>query len=224
MRSVCKLSLAVGVALLLAAPSLAQFRPQNPVKFLLDSKDFQKDLNLTEDQVKKATDAADEVFKKHADDFKDLDFRSEEGRAKMQEVNRKISKETAKAFEDILKPEQMKRLKQIELQSQLRFGVGAFNDSDLQASLKLTDEQKAKIKTISDDLRKEREELFKDVGMDPQKQREARQKMQGLNKEASDKVNKVLTADQKKLLDEMKGEEFKFPEFRPGGGARPPAN
>jgi hypothetical protein len=215
--------LAVGVALLLAAPALAQgFRPQNPVKFLLDNKDFQKDLNLTEDQVKKATDAADEVFKKHADDFKDLDFRSEEGRAKMQEVNRAISKETAKAFEGILKPEQMKRLKQIELQGQLRFGVGAYNDAELQASLKLTDEQKAKIKTISDDLRKEREELFKDAGMDPQKQREMRQKMQGLNKEASDKVNKVLTADQKKTLDDLKGEEFKFPEFRPGGG-RPPA-
>src|SRR5262249_7184917 len=125
MRSACKLTLAVGVALLLAAPALAQgFRPQNPVKVLLDNKDFQKDLNLTEDQVKKATDAADEVFKKHADDFKDLDFRSEEGRAKMQEINRTISKETAKAFDGILKPEQMKRLKQIELQGQLRFGVG----------------------------------------------------------------------------------------------------
>ena len=215
MRSLSKVLLALGVAVLLAGPSFAQFRPQNPAKFLLESKELQKELNLSDEQVKKAVTAADDVFKKHEDDFKDVDFRSPEGREKMMQVNRTISAETKKALTDIFDAKQMKRYNQIGVQQMLRFGPGAYSDPDIQKDLKLTDEQKDKIKTISEDLRKEREELFKDIGMDQEKAREARQKMQGLNKEAGEKIAKLLTADQKKTLDELKGEEFKFPEFRP---------
>jgi len=219
MRSMSKVLLALGVAVLLAGPSFAQPRPGNPLKFLLENKDFQKELSLSEEQVKKAVTAADDVFKKHEDDLKDIDFRSPEGRQKMGEINKKITGETKKALTDILDAKQMKRFNQISLQGSLRMqGPGAYADADLQKDLKLTDEQKDKIKTITTDLNKEREELFKDAGGDPAKFREIRQKMDGLNKEASEKITKLLSTDQKKTLEEMKGEEFKFPDFRP----RPP--
>jgi hypothetical protein len=184
------------------------------VKFLLENKDFQKDVGLSEEQVKKASTAADDIFKKHEDEFKDVDFRSPEGRQKMAEINKTITGETKKALADILDAKQMKRYNQIAFQQTMRFGPGAYADADLQKELKFTDEQKDKIKTINADLTKEREELFKDIGMDQEKRREAFQKMQGLNKEATEKITKLLTTDQKKAIDEMKGEEFKFPDFR----------
>jgi LTXXQ motif family protein len=219
MRSMSKVLLALGVAVLLAGPTLAQGpRPQNPLKGLIENKDLQKELSLTDDQVKKAVTIADDIFKKHADDLKDIDFRSPEGREKMMTVNKGITTETKKALADVFDAKQMKRFNQVAFQQTMRFGTGAYADADLQKELKLTDEQKDKIKTINADLTKEREELFKDIGMDQDKRREAFQKMQGLNKEATEKITKLLTTEQKKTLEEMKGEEFKFPDPRP----RPP--
>ena len=217
MRSLSKVLLALGVAVLLAGPTFAQGR-QNPVKSLLENKDFQKDLSLTEDQVKKAVTAADDIFKKHEDDFKDIDFRSPEGQQKMAAAMKTVSNEMKKALGEILDAKQMKRYNQISLQGSLRRGPNAFADADLQKDLKLTDEQKDKIKTISADLTKEIDDMRKDAGEDQAKRREMFQKMQGLNKEASEKITKLLTTEQKKTLEEMKGEEFKFPER----GPRPP--
>jgi hypothetical protein len=221
MRSLSKVLLALGVAVLLADPAFAQgFRPGNPLKGLIENKDLQKELGVTDDQVKKAVTVADDIFKKHEIDFKDVDFRSPEGREKMMQVNKGITAETKKALADVFDAKQIKRFNQVALQSSMRFmGPAVYADADIQKDLKLTDEQKDKIKTINADLNKEREELFKDVGMDQEKRREAFQKMQGLNKEASDKITKVLTTEQKKTFEELKGEEFKFPE-RP----RPPRN
>jgi Spy/CpxP family protein refolding chaperone len=214
MRSWSKVLLAVGVAALLAGPSFGQGRGGfgNPLNRYLDNKEFQKELKLTDEQVTKAKAAAEDVFKKHADDFKDLNFGSAEGREKMGVKMREISQETLKAMDTTLNADQMKRFKQIMLQGSVRMqGPAVFSDPDIQKSLKLTDEQKDKIKTINTDLGKDREELFKDAQGDPAKGREAFQKMGGLSKEAMEKATKILTADQKKLLDELKGEPFEMP-------------
>jgi hypothetical protein len=210
MRSWSKVLLAVGVAALLAGPSFGQGRGGfgNPLNRYLDSKEFQKELKLTDEQVTKAKTAAEDVFKKHTDDFKDIDFRSAEGREKMGVKMREISQETLKAMDTTLNADQMKRFKQIMLQGSMRMqGPAVFNDPDIQKSLKLTDEQKDKIKTINADLNKDREELFKDGQPGP----ETFQKMGAMSKEAMDKAAKILTADQKKTLDELKGEPFEMP-------------
>jgi Spy/CpxP family protein refolding chaperone len=217
MRIWSKVLLAVGVAALLAGPSFGQGPPRrggNQLSFYLDNKEFQKELKLTDEQVTKAKAAAEDVFKKHADDFKDLDFRSPEGREKMMAINRDITKESFTAMEKdkALDKDQIKRFKQILFQQSARmFGPVVFNDADVQKDLKLTGEQKDKIKTINADLNKDREELFKDAQGDPAKGREAFQKMGGLSKEAMEKATKILTADQKKALDELKGEPFEVP-------------
>jgi hypothetical protein len=214
MRQLSKALLVVGVCALLAGPLFGQGRRGmgNQLNRYLDSKEFQKELKLTDEQVTKAKAAADEVFKKHADDFKDIDFMSQEGREKMMAIGRTISNESLKAMDGVLNADQMKRFKQIMLQQSIRMqGPAVYTDADIQKSLKLTDDQKDKIKTIIGDLNKDREELFKDIQGDPAKGREAFQKMGAMSKEAMDKASKVLTADQKKSLDELKGEPFEMP-------------
>ncbi|MCP6280446.1 hypothetical protein NL459_27860, partial [Klebsiella pneumoniae] len=58
--------------------------------------------------------------------------------------------------EGALKPEQTKRLKQINYQF---MGIGAFSNKDVQTELKITDEQKEQIKGIVDEYNKDAGEI-----------------------------------------------------------------
>src|ERR1700730_13042415 len=120
MRTLSRMLLTVGVAALMAAPLFAPGRPAgrgrggfgggNSLDRLLTNKGVQEELKLSEDDAKKAKDAADAVTKKHADDFKDLDRTKDEDRAKMREIGQAVSKEALQAVSEVLKPEQTKRL------------------------------------------------------------------------------------------------------------------
>ena len=172
---------------------------------LLQNEGVQKELKLTDDQIKKVQDVAKDIREKHKDDFdKVRSLDQAERREKMQELTKTVSEETTKALADVLKPEQQKRLKQLTLQ---REGTRAFSNAEVQMALKLTDEQKDKIKTISSDSEKEMRELFQNAGGDRQ---EAGKKMQALHKETQDKVMSVLTEDQKKSWKDLTGEPFEF--------------
>jgi hypothetical protein len=118
----------------------------------------------------------------------------------------KVPDAVQKALAEVLNEKQLKRLRQIELQQR---GVRAFNDPKVQAQLKITDEQKENIKTIIDDSGKETAELFREAkgaggfgGI--------REKMTALDKETSEKVQGVLTADQRKQWKQVIGAEFKL--------------
>ena len=64
---------------------------------------------------------------------------------KQQEFSKSYSAEGMKKLEAFLKPEQLKRFKQIELQAQ---GIAAFSDPEVVKSLKITGEQTEKVKTL----------------------------------------------------------------------------
>lgn len=116
------------------------------------------------------------------------------------------------ALKKVLKDNQVTRLKQIMLQMK---GTQAYLDPAVQKELSLSDRQVNNIKTIMDDYRKEMADMFKGGGRDGFK------KMAELRQETSDKINGVLTADQKRAFKQMLGEEFKMerPTF-PGGGGK----
>ena len=104
---------------------------------------------------------------------------------------------TKKILAEGLKPEQMKRLNQIMWQ---KGGVAtASNDPDVQAALKLTDDQKEKIKTIRADTRK----AITDLGQGNAEKRAELQKKSG------EDVVALLTDDQKKAWKDLVGPEFK---------------
>jgi hypothetical protein len=131
---------------------------------------------------------------------------------KIREVFKDEIETPTKEVEKILKPEQMSRLKQIARQ---QGGPGAYLLPENVKDLKLTDEQTKKIRTIADDLQKEMMELFQGGGgFSP----ETREKIQGLNKEASEKAADVLTSEQKTKWKELTGEPYTV---QRGFGGRP---
>jgi hypothetical protein len=137
---------------------------------------------------------------------------------------KKVPEAIMEALGKVLKPEQLKRLKQIEMQQR---GTRAFSDAKVQTALKLTDEQKEQIDTIQKDAAKEMREMFGGGGGGGGRGRrggnfqEIREKMNKLNKETMKKIGSVLKADQKKIWKEMVGDAFEIKYEQRGGGRRP---
>lgn len=135
--------------------------------------------------------------------------------AQMRERAAKEAKAANAKLGEILLPHQMKRLKEIALQQR---GTSALTDPEVAEELKLTDAQKKKLDEVNqknmETMRTKMRELFQGGNRDG-----IREKMQEMRKEAEAKVLAVLTADQKKQFDEMKGEPFEMPQrtFTRGG-------
>jgi Spy/CpxP family protein refolding chaperone len=223
MRSLSRAMLVCGLALLLAIPASAQQQRQRggrggrggfggmDLARLISNESVQKELKLSSDQVQKATAAAQDVREKHPVDRQALqDLSPEERREKMAAQSKIIDADTAKALAGILTPDQIKRLKQIELYNR---GVNAFTEADVQKALNLTSEQKDKIKTIAADAQEEMRNLF------PRGQRgqggqgggnfaEMQKKMAEFRKSTMEKVVAVLNNDQKAKWHEMVGAPF----------------
>jgi Spy/CpxP family protein refolding chaperone len=238
MQRALKITFTIGLALLLAGPALAQRGqgggggrggfgggPGN----LIQNQSVQKELKLTDEQIQKVKDATQSINEKFRDERAGLrNLQGDERREKGQELGKKIAAETNQALASILKPEQQKRLKEITLQ---RDGPRAFNTEDVQKSLKLTDEQKDKIKTINEDAAKDMREIFPQGGRrgaggggggvaDANAFKESMTKMAALNKETMDKISSVLTDDQKKAWKDMTGALFEIKLEPPQGGRR----
>jgi hypothetical protein len=106
-----------------------------------------------------------------------------------------------------LSSEQSKRLDQIDRQ---RMGLGAFSNEKVVKELKLSDDQKDKVKTINEEMNKDMRELFQGGGG-----QDAFRKIASLREEAMDKAVELLTADQRKQWKEMTGEKFDLAKLQP---------
>jgi Spy/CpxP family protein refolding chaperone len=199
MGTFSKVAAVVAAAALLAIPAVAQFRAGGGS--LITNASVQKEIKLTDDQVEKVKKVAEDVKTKFKDSKLGKDATPEERLTQ----RKKVSAETNKLLADVLKADQLKRYKQIELQ---QFGL---TDPDAQKELKLSDEQKDKIKKISEDTNEKRREIFKDAKGDF---KGAMEKMTTLNKETSDKQGAILSDDQKKQWKEMTGDAFEV-KFEP---------
>jgi len=128
----------------------------------------------------------------------------------------KVPDAVLKALADVLNPEQMKRLRQIDFQIK---GYKALNDSKVQMALKMSSEQKDTLKTIVEDSDKDMKELRKEAQGGGGGQ-EMFAKMATIRKEAQEKALGVLNADQKRTWQELTGEEFKMEGFGGGKGGK----
>jgi len=231
MRNFCKVSLTLGLAVLVASPAFAQRQrqPRQPGPRgggnLLTNKSVQEELKITDSQKTKI----EEISKKTRDMIQEKlkDVPREERFQKMREVMREVNAKTNKELAGVLKEDQLKRYKQIQLQQTERMrGPAVFTDADVQKALKFTDEQKADVKKVTEDLTKQVREETKDLPRDRESFAKRREITTKLNKEAMGKIASKLTKDQKATWKDMLGKPFEVKFERPmrpgGGGGRPP--
>ncbi len=219
MRSLCVKLAAAALVLALVVPTFAQRQGrggrgggfgQQAGPGLIFNKSVQEELKLTDDQKSQVTKLGEkrrEMMQKAREDAGD-DFAKA-----FQTYNQALGKEV----HTILKPEQQKRFKQIEVQVG---GANALNNPEIAKELNLTDKQKEEIRGILQDTRNDVMEIFKDAQGDQERLRAAGQKIQKLNQDATAKALKVLNADQQTKYKEMAGDKFNYvPEqFGRGGG------
>jgi hypothetical protein len=230
MKSLACFVLTLGLSAVLAAPSFAQRQPgqgrgqfgagQGGVGALLAMEPVQKELKMEKEQVDKTTEAVKKVRDKHADEYTKLaDLAAEERTKKRTELTKMVNEETLASVGEVLKPEQMKRLKQLELQ---RAGTNAFTREEVAKGLVFTTEQTEKVKTITDESNTKMRELMGggrgaggaggarpargQGGANPNAE-----KIAALRKETLEKVTAVMTDEQKGKWKEMTGETFEFP-------------
>jgi hypothetical protein len=171
---------------------------------LLLNDSVHEELKLSEDQIAKIQGVVPKVQRKHQQDFAQLrNLSPSERHQKGAEMTKAFNDEILKDLGDTLKPEQVKRLKEIDLQEQ---GTRAFADPEIAAALKLTDAQKEKIKSINDDFMAE---------MSAARQGGGGQIAQ-LRKQSMKKISEVLTEEQQKTWQEMTGKPFEIKRNRPG--------
>lgn len=211
-----QITLAAAVVVMAVSPALAQAQQQRgggrgfggggiPL-FYLTQKSVQEELKLSDEQVKKVT----ELQEKQREAFQGFgDLSQEERRTKMQEM----AKTQNEAITKLLKPEQLKRAKQIALQQQVsRTLAFTLSNEEIAKALNITDEQKEKVRDIQSKAREETQGLGRDE--------EGFKKRQEIMKATNEKVMGVLTAEQKAKLKEMQGEPFKGEIANPFGGRR----
>jgi hypothetical protein len=170
---------------------------------LVADKSLQEDLKLTADQVKDIAAAVRKIREKYQPRLCTLDPKERS------ELLAKFDDETRKAAAEVLKPEQAKRLKQIERQMA---GVYAFLDEEVAKEMKLTDDQKGKLMGIITELQKEITKLAKEnlgeISFDSKKTIAHIKAAQILTTAARDNIVEVLTDDQRKAWKELIGEPF----------------
>jgi hypothetical protein len=231
MRTFSKIVLACGLVGLLVAPAQAQ-RPgggrglgmgggPGGGLMLLTNKSVQQELKVDDAQAEKLNSFATGLRDKQGEQFQKLqDLPQEERRAKMQELGQAMAAEVRKGLNDLLKPEQVKRYEQIQLQ---QMGVlGALAMPRVQEALNPTEDQRSKLRTIQEDQREAMTELFQGGGGGGDRAA-AMQKLNELRKKGNDKAMAVLTDSQKSTWNELTGAPFevKFePGQGPGGGQR----
>lgn len=180
----------------------------------INDPNVRKELELLDDQVEKLNDLQRKIGEARREAFQGFNFRElqnlpeEERRAKFEELRAKSDekrKELEKDAENILLPSQVERLKQINIQNQMRTRSAAdvLASNELKAELGLTDAQ-------IEELKKAQEEA----------QTELRTKMAKIQEEAREKVLRVLTPEQQAKIKKLMGNKIEFspPQFGGFGG------
>jgi hypothetical protein len=175
--------------------------------FLLRDEKVQAELKMTPDQIAKIDTKQTETRQKmqelmqSAGDFQSM---SPEDRAKLMQKGQELNDAAVK---DILTADQLPRFHQLELQ---QMGPQALTRKDVAEKLKITDDQKAKIRDIQTQSMADIRQAMQD---------QDRQKMGEIRRATAEKILAVLTDDQRAQFKDMLGAKFEFsPPRRPGGG------
>ena len=233
MRNLHRWAIVLGVACVIQAPAPAQAQDIPPLPRLsggnlIHNKSVQEDLKLGSDQVDSIVAARRKATEKYRDELNKLiELENQEALkprdltrqplsvTKRQELQDKMDEEVLKALDAILKPEQTKRLKQIQLHDAAqRTGAGVFLYADVAKELQLTDKQKQRAQSIFNQSCHDVTALAFSGA--------PREEVPKLNKKAMDDVRSFLSDEQKKKLADLMGKPFELkadlPPRAPFGG------
>ena len=153
----------------------------------------------------------------------DADFRnmSEEERTEFFTKMRKQAEERntkmKEQLEEVLFPEQLERLQEINIQLQ---GIAALRNPEVAKELKITDAQKKELEEVQAGMMEKMREGMRELFTGGGGREGMREKIQKMRDDMEGDVLDVLTSDQKKKFEEMKGEKFEMPEGAFGRGGR----
>jgi hypothetical protein len=175
---------------------------------LVTSKTVTDDIKATDEQVQKLKAWAKEHQDKQREFFKAFKDSSDGERAKQRTA---LTADAWKAVGKVLKDDQVKRLKQIELQVA---GTSAFSRPEVAEALKITDDQKDRIEESLGFVAEDLQALNKEFGgngffppkLDNNKKKEYDAKLAELSKKRTIAMYDGLTADQKAKWKEMTGD------------------
>jgi hypothetical protein len=213
---------AVALVVCMASPALAQF-PRGlrfPASlqnvFMLRSDAVRKELGVNDEQQALLADLATKLQQDAFEIISGLqDLTPKEQKEMMAEVIKMVAdkgKEVQAKVDEILNDSQTERLKQLSLQSR---GAQALEDDEVVAALAISDEQKQKLANIREEGNQAMQEAFQKLRGGGGDQGDIRKKMTELRNKLSEKALAVLTPDQLKQFEKMKGKKFDFP---PGRG------
>jgi hypothetical protein len=169
--------------------------------FLLMNKGVQEELKITEEQQTKLRDKTKGIFEKFQEiRAKVKDVPEADRQEKTQKLMKEIEEASTKEISEVLKPEQMKRFKQIQRQQSVVTTL--LNDEEAGKALDLSAEQKDAVKAVDEELHKQLAELRQQFNS------ETLEKSAVARKEANEKALKTLTDVQQKKWKELTGEPF----------------
>jgi hypothetical protein len=214
-------ALTVALALLLTSSASAQFGrgfripPIVQEIMMLRAAPVQKELKMNEDQTKAIIAIATQMQSDAMEIMSGLqDLTPEERQQELPNVMEMIT-EKAKDLQEkadaILDDAQKSRLKELSLQAR---GVEALEDKAVAEALKITDEQKSKLKEIQDSAAGKQDEIIQEALKHNADREKIREKIQAMRKELGDKALTVLTDEQRSEFEKMKGAKFDFPRQR----------
>ncbi len=114
------------------------------------------------------------------------------------------AQEEIDALKEVLLPHQMTRLEEIYIQV---LGATALRDPMVMKALEITEEQTSEMQELQDEMREEMRDLRDST--DPE---DMQDKLKEMTEELTKDTMALLTDDQSKKLEEMKGDKFELPE------------
>jgi hypothetical protein len=178
---------------------------------LLRHPNVQKDLNLSDEQKEKANELLDELGRmsmpKQGEQLEQGEFmRRMQNPMAIPEVRERAEKGLA----EILKPEQLARLKEIGLQAQ---GPAAFSNPEVVKTLAITDEQKEKFAELNKQTNEQRQKMIQSqMDLSPEERMEKRAEMQAEMQKLHQKLTAdslgVLTPEQREKFEKMTGKKI----------------
>lgn len=178
---------------------------------LLRIEQVQKELKLSDEQLGKVREVGEALGTEMREQYaaaREMQGR-EQQRAKMNELHDQFDSKAREELRDILTREQMMRLYQIRMQ--VRSVIDSLDNRYVAGRLKLTDEQKAKVAEVGKEVQAKMSGLYGKMRDASQEQRSGLfQQFRSIRSAGDEKALGILTDEQKKAFEEMKGEKIEL--------------